>query len=283
MSGFRSLVLILVGATVGWSAARFQGGVPSVSVGPTSASAENVEAALSGTCAIPVVKAVENSQNSTSASPSASTSTSPPTLLEQLSKLKISELHKNCEEAEIKFLDAKLAGYGKMIYELPPNEREQMMADWGRRFQDLIYNGSYYKAHFNLEFGGDVVQMDVIMDLQANSDDQYKCASTTVYFEINGKANSDSYFTQSQCDGSGARKKGDHFYFDINFYPYPGVGKYITILLLPMPGGGGAEYLGGEAEKWVPISQFSWQKVSIIEVSQLQQRFQQKVEQLGGP
>lgn len=276
MSGFRSLVLISIGAVVGWSAARYQGGVPQVTIGPTSASALASATASADTCTIPVAKPVDKP-------PVASASAPQPTVLEQLSTLKISELYKNCEEAEIKFLDSKLASYSKTLYEHPAPERDQLVGEWTRRFADLMKVGSYWRANFTQEFGPDIVQVDLLLDVRANTDENYRCMSTSVYYEINGKASADSFFATSACDGSGFRKKGDQFFYDVNLYSFPGIGKHITILLLPMPGGGGAEYLGGEAEKWVPISQFNWQKISLIEFSQLQQRFQQKVDQLGGP
>ncbi len=285
MGEFRSIAFLFIGVIVGWSAARYQGGAPKISISTSQAAAEDALAASgSGTCSgvgpgvgvgvgKPVEKAADSSANF---SPTLS-----PTLFEQMSHLKIADLHKYCDDAETKFLDNKMPSKG--IYELPQGERDALIGEWSRRFSDLMINGFYWRAQFVMEFGGDVVSMDLMMDLQSNTSDRYKCAAWTVYYEINGKPNPDSYFSQSSCDGSGFRKKGDHFYFDINTYSFAGIGKHITILLLPMPGGGGAEYLGGDADKWLPVPQFNWQKSSIIEFSQLQQRFQQKVDQLGEP
>lgn len=287
----RSLMFLLIGIVVGWSAARYQGGAK-IRLSTSRAAANSMEEQLGegsrsmSTVRPPIGEKPVASVVATNITPPALSAAVVPapssTLVEQMSNLKIAELHKYCEDAETRYIDGKMNANGKGIYEFPAAERDALVAEWSRRFSDLVANnGVYWKGSFTIEAGGDVIAFDVLMDLQSEIDERSKCVRYNLYYEVNGKPTLDSMFWQSFCDGSGFRKKGDHFYFDISTYSFIGVGKHVTVVLLPMPGGSGAEYLGGEAEKWIPISQFNWQKSSIFEISQLQQRFQQKVDLQG--
>ena len=201
-------------------------------------------------------------------------------LLEQLAKLKIAEMSRVCAGAEKLYLTNQVSSRAKFIWELPEEERKREIAEWQRRYGEVAGNAMFWKTNFTIEFGKDVLSMDFLLDLEASSDQRNQCVAWIVYFEVNGRPTNNSAVSMSSCEGGGFRKRGDHFFYSFDTYRDPEMGRFVSLILVPMPGAPAtAEYLTGETGAWSSLPQFSWQRSSREEVATMQARLQKKMEQ----
>lgn len=277
MEGFRAAGILCVGLLIGFITAR---SLPSKKAMEPTADQSPV-AALNcpapSNRAAPAGESLVRGAGRTDAAPRGAEAEQ---VLAQLSKLKITEINRLCLEAEDGFLRESVSSRAKYISELDSQEREAALVEWDRRVAAAGAESTFWKANFTVNFGPEVLSMDLLLDLESNNETANRCAAWSIYYEINGRPVSGSSYGMSSCGGGGFRKKGEHFFYSMETYRDLALGKSVAVILIPLPSAPAAAEMLDSAGAWSPLPQFSWQRSSRDEFVQLQNRFSQRFEQL---
>jgi len=277
MSNAKQVGILCIGLLLGWIAAR---SLPSKSPMKTDAAAGPAPAL---NCPPPSHRAASVGESLVQGGARAE---SPPRgeeaaqVLARLSKLKITEINRLCLEAEDGFLRESVSSRAKYISELDKPERDAALDEWDRQVAAAGTESVYWKANFTLNLGADVLSMDLLLDLDSQNEAANRCAAWSIYYEINGRPVSGSSYGMSSCDGGGFRKKGDQFFYSMETYRDPQLGKSLAVLMIPLPGTGVPAEMLDAAGSWSSLGQFGWQRSSREEFLQMQNRFTHRFEQL---
>lgn len=271
--GFAPLGLLLVGLLVGWMAGRT---VPWPENSPAKVEAEGETAA----CAMPNPPAAadpETNQPVAAKTTPVAVANTPSELIARLGNLKISELRKICEDAENQFLTQKISGHATAIEDLSKNERDQELALLRRQFLTAIEQSPYWRMDFSIESGADVLYGEIVLDLEGNSDVDFKCVSWSFYYELNGQVQRSSLFGASACEGSGIRKRNSAYYLDIATYNFTEIGKFVADILIPVPPSTDAiEILRADTENWQALGGRPWTRITRADFMAWQRKIGEK-------